>query len=145
MKPTRTRDLVLALGITLVVAYLVLALLWYSLPAALPRSAPLSLLLVGVAVLQLASHTRRRLQGRPGSRPIVPLTVARLAALGRSSSMTGAVTLGAWGALLAWTLPRLGAPPVAGADAITAGLGLLASMLLLVGGLLLERVCRVQR
>ncbi len=143
MRPTRALDLLVIAVLGLAAVYGLLVLAYYSLPTALPRTAPLSLLLVGVAEVQLALTTRRRVLGRPRSRPILPLAVARLAALGKASSATAALTLGAWGAVLGYTLPRASAPPVAGADAITAGLGLLAGVVLLVGGLLLERACRV--
>lgn len=143
MRPTRVRDLLILGALALAVGYGVLVVAYYSLSSALPRSAPLSVLLVGVVELQVAVTTRRRVLGRPRSRPILPLTVARLAALGKASSATAALTFGAWIAVLAYTLPRLGAPAVAGADAITAGLGIGAGTVLLAGGLLLERACRV--
>lgn len=145
MNPTRARDLVVTAVVVLGLVYLVLTAAYYSLPTALPRTAPLSVLLVAVAELQLAASTRRRVLGRPRSRPIMPLTVARTAALAKASSATAALIVGAWLAVLAYTVPRIGAPPVAGADAITAGLGIGAGVVLLAGGLLLERACRVPR
>ncbi|MCK9897067.1 DUF3180 domain-containing protein [Frankia sp. AgB32] len=144
MKPTRARDLVLvAVGFG-VLAYVLLWWSYRSIPS-LPRTAPLSVLVIGAIELQVAGMTRRRLEGRPGTRPIMPLTVARLAALAKASSATAAALAGGWAGTLGYTLPRTDEFPTAGSDALTAGLGLAAAVVLLAGGLLLERVCRVRR
>jgi hypothetical protein len=119
---------------------------WYyrSLPE-LPRSGPLSVFVIGLIELQTASITRRRLAGRPGTRPILPITVARLAALAKASSLVGAALAGGWAALLGYTAPRSDEFGTAGADAITAGLGMGAAVVLVAGALTLERVCRIQK
>ena len=57
----------------------------------------------------------------------------------------GSAVLGFWAGVLATTLPRGEDPPVAGADSITAGLGLGSAVVLLVGAVLLERACRIRR
>jgi hypothetical protein len=127
-----------------VFGYLLLWWAYRSIPT-LPRTAPLSVVLIGIIELQVAGQTRRRLEGRPGTRPILPLTVARLAALAKASSTTGAALAGVWAGVLGYTIPRTDEFPTAGSDAITAGLGLAAAAVLLVGGLVLERVCRVRK
>ncbi|KLL10499.1 MULTISPECIES: DUF3180 domain-containing protein [Protofrankia] len=144
MRPTRARELVAAAVVVGVLAYVLLAFTYRDLPR-FPRTAPLSLLIVGLAEAQTAAITRRRLQGRPGTRPILPLTVARLAALAKASSLAGAALMGAWAALLGYALPRLDEFGTADTDAVTAGLGVAAALVLLVSGLLLERVCRVPK
>ncbi|ABW09637.1 conserved hypothetical protein [Parafrankia sp. EAN1pec] len=143
MRPTHIRDL---LAIAVAVGAVVYALLWWSyqsLPQ-LPATASVSVLLVGLIELQTASLTRRRLAGRPGTRPILPLTVARLAALAKATSVVAAVLAGGWTALLAYTAPRTDEFGTAGGDALAAGLGLSATVVLLAGGLVLERVCRIR-
>jgi hypothetical protein len=145
VKPTSLRLLFAAALLTLVVVYGLMAAFYLRLPNALPRTAPLSVLFVGLLEVVTTVSVRARLAGRPGTRPILPLTVARLAALARASSLVGAVVFGLWAGVLANTLPRGSDPPVAGADSITAGLGLGAAVVLLVGGLLLESACRVRR
>ncbi|HMA47738.1 MAG TPA: DUF3180 domain-containing protein [Frankiaceae bacterium] len=142
MTPTRARTLAAAAVSAGVLVYLPLRLVYDDIPR-LPRTAPLSLLLVGLVEAQAAVLTRARLARRPGTRPILPLTVARLAALAKASSLAGAVLAGAWAAVLAYTVPRADEIGVAGADAITAGLGLGAAVVLVAAALLLERVCRV--
>lgn len=142
MRPTRTRALAVVAVAVGVLVYLVLRLVYGDIPR-FPRTAPLSLLLVGLVEAQAAAVTRARLAGRPGTRPILPIMVARLAALAKASSLAGAVLAGAWAAVLAYTAPRADEIGVAGADAITAGLGLGAAGVLVAAALLLERVCRV--
>lgn len=142
MTPTRARTLAAAAVSAGVLVYLLLRLVYDDIPR-LPRTAPLSLLLVGLVEAQAAVLTRARLARRPGTRPILPITVARLAALAKASSLAGAVLAGAWAAVLGYTVPRADEIGVAGADAITAGLGLGAAVVLVAAALLLERVCRV--
>ncbi|MGZ4618167.1 MAG: DUF3180 domain-containing protein [Frankiaceae bacterium] len=144
MKPTRARDLVAAALICGVFFYLVLTRVYLDLPT-LPRTAPLSVLLIGLGELQLAALVRNRLEGRPGTRPISPIVVARFAALAKASSLAGAAIAGCWAGVLVYTVPRAGELSAAGADAITAGLGLVAALILVTGALLLERVCRARR
>jgi hypothetical protein len=145
MTPTRARTLLVAALLAGLVTFAVLAAVYLRLPDALPRSAPLSVAFAGLLEIATAMSVRARLSRRPGARPIAPLTVARLAVLGKASSLIGAVVLGFWAGVLATTLPRGSDPPVAGADSITAGLGLASAVVLLVGAILLERACRIRR
>lgn len=144
MSPTTWRVLLGAGAAGFVVAFALLSAVYLRLADPLPRSAPLSLLVAGLLEVLVALSVRARLSRRPGARPIAPLTVARLAALARASSLVGAVVLGVWAGVLATTLPRGSDPPVAGTDSVTAGLGLGSAVVLLVGALLLERMCRIR-
>ena len=144
MRPTRIRDLIAVAVVIGVAAYLFVWWQYRSLPQ-VPLTASVSVFLVGLIELQTASLTRQRLAGRPGTKPIMPITVARLAALAKASSVVAATLLGAWTALLVYTAPRTDEFGTAGRDALAAGLGLGAAMVLLAGGLLLERVCRVPK
>lgn len=144
MRPTTWRVLLAAGLAGFVVAFALLSAVYLRLSDPLPRSAPLSLLVAGLLEVLVALSVRARLGRRPGARPIAPLTVARLAALARASSLVGAVVFGLWAGVLATTLPRGSDPPVAGADSITAGLGLGSAVVLLAGALLLERMCRIR-
>ena len=72
----------------------------------------MTLVLLALAELGMAKvvadrlpHRRDR-RGRPRGRPLHPMQVARAAVLAKASSVTGAVLLGAYGGLFAWTLPR---------------------------------------
>lgn len=142
MKPTRVSEL-------LAVAVLVGAGTWVLVRAAygdvpvLPRVADLTVVLLALAVGYTANSTRARLAGRPGTRPILPLTVARYAALAKACSLAGAIVGGAWAGVLAYVVPRVGQRAPA-ADTLTSALGLLAALALVLVSLWLERVCRVK-
>lgn len=148
MTPTRPGLLVaLALGVA-AVAYLVAETAYGSVPA-VPGGAPVPLLLVAGAELALAKVVRDRVlhrpgpDGRPPRRPLHPLQVARLAALAKASSPTGAVLAGAYGGLFAWTAPRADALAAAGGDVLASGLAAVAALVLVAAALVLERACRV--
>jgi hypothetical protein len=143
MRPTRARELVIAAVAAGVLAYLLLVWTYRSLPQ-LPRTGPLSVFIVALLEVQTASITRRRLAGRTDTRPITALTVARLAALAKASSLTAAAMAGGWAALLGYTASRTDEFGTAGGDLVTAGLGLGSALSLIAAALLLERVCRVR-
>jgi len=94
---------------------------------------------------ELGRGVRARLAGRVGSKAIMPIAVARFAALARASSLAGALVTGAWVGVIAYTAPRGDQPAVAGADTITAGLGIGSGVLLIAAALWLEQGCRQQR
>jgi hypothetical protein len=114
----------------------------------LPVYAPVTLVLLAVTELGMAkvvadrlAHRRDR-RGRPRGRPLHPTQVARAAVLAKASSTTGALLLGAYGGLFAWTLPRRAELALAGSDAVVSGLTALAALALVVAALVLERACR---
>ena len=115
---------------------------WYGSIPPVPPTAAFTLFGLAVAELFLAPSVRARLEGRPRTKPILPLTVARTAALAKASSTLGALAAGCWVGVLAYAGFRLELP-YARRDAVRAALGLAASLLLVVAALRLERVCRV--
>ena len=149
MTPTRPGVLVqLVLGFALLV-YVLAAVAYSELPR-LPVYAPVSMVLLTLAELAMARVVRDRLSRRhllragvpsPG-RPLDPIQVARAAVLAKASSTGGAVLLGCYAGLLAWTLPRAGRVEAVGQDALVAGLSALASAALVAAALALERACR---
>ncbi|HLZ38999.1 MAG TPA: DUF3180 domain-containing protein [Mycobacteriales bacterium] len=141
MRPTRLSALVVAAVAAGVPAYALLRLRYEDLPA-FPRLAPAALLLLGLAEGYQATSVRARLRGK--GRPIPPLIVARLAALAKASSLTGALFVGVYAALLGLTVPDLDKPAFRG-DAVTGALGVVAAVVLVVLALALERACRVPR
>jgi hypothetical protein len=145
--PTRPGVLVqLVLGFAVLV-YVLAALAYSSLPR-LPGFAPVSIVLLTIAELGIARVVRDRLALRrragtaPVGRRLDPMQVARAAVLAKASSAGGAVLLGCYAGLLAWTLPRAGRIAVAEQDALVAGLSALASAGLVAAALSLERACR---
>lgn len=147
MTPTRGRTLAVVAICCGAAFYLLLQLVYADLPP-LPWTAAPTLLLL--AVVEAASGRSVRLRLRAGQarerdggrRPIPPITVARLAALAKASSLAAAIFGGlAVGALvyLAGSLDK--ASPRA--DAFAAGATLGASILLAAAALYLEFGCRV--
>jgi Protein of unknown function (DUF3180) len=143
VNPTRPRALVIAGAFGLVVSYILMRSYYLSsLGSALPRTPVLSVAVVALVEAELGRGTRARLNGRPGTKPIMPITVARFAALARASSIAAAVVAGAWAGVLLYTAPRGNQPTVAGADTITASLGIASGVALLAAALWLEQGCR---
>ena len=147
MRPTRPGPVLALVAGFAVLLYLLAETAYGSLPP-LPGYAPVTLALLAVTELGMAkvvadrlAHRRDR-RGRPRGRPLHPMQVARAAVLAKASSTTGAVLLGAYGGLLAWTLPRRDELAAARDDALVAGLSALAALVLVVAALVLERACR---
>ena len=144
MKPTRLGEL---LAIFIVVAIGVGAIAWsaYERLPRLQTSAPISLLLIAAFVGFTARATRVRLDGLPGTKPIMPLLVARYAALAKASSLAGAIAAGIYAGVLGYAVTHQDNFRYAGTDAVLGALGLAAAGLLVVAALLLERTCLVRR
>lgn len=147
MTPTRPRTLLALVLAFALLSYLVAVLAYGSLPL-LPRYAPVSIVLLALVELTMAKVVRDRVthrldaNGRPKGRPLHPMQIARAAVLAKASSAGGAILLGGYGGLLAWTLPRRDEIAATGDDAVVAGISTVASLLLVVAALLLERACR---
>jgi hypothetical protein len=142
MTPTRPRTLLLVALVTGLVTYVLFRWRYSSLPP-VPVTAAVSTAGLAVAELFLAPGTRARLQGRPGTKPIMPIAVARIAALAKASSALGAVMTGVWVGIGAYVLPRWDLAPTPRRDTIRALVGLGSALLLVVAALRLENVCRV--
>ena len=159
MSPVRRRDLaVLALGLA-VSAWLLVSSFYGELPALdwwLP--APLAVLAVAEALGARTVRTRlaavreaRSSRGTGGRtapatgqvRPLEPMLVARLAVLAQASAWVGAGFAGVWGGVLAHVGPALGRLQAAGADTVTAVIGIACAAGLVAASLALESACRV--
>lgn len=146
MTPTRIRTL---LGIAGVLAVLTWAGLRIGirdgsitrLPS-LPWSLPAAIALVAAGVLAAAFGLRGRLTGRRGAKPVDPLHAARMAVLAKACSHGGAVLAGVYAGLAGWVLPDL-APSARRVQFVMAVFSAAASVLLVVAGLVLERICRL--
>lgn len=143
MRPTRLREL-LALVSAAAAASWVLARLVYGELPPLPRYAAATLFVLAVAIGFTAASVRARLQGRPGTRPILPMAVARHAVLGKACAGAGGLFTGLWAGWLLFTGQRL-EERAAAADALTSLLGVAAALALTGAALWLEQVCRVPR
>jgi uncharacterized protein DUF3180 len=140
VRPTRPWLLVVTAGMAGLVSYLLTSNYYADVESSPPRLAPLLILLIALAEAYTASMTRARLAGRPGTRPVNPLVVARLAALAKASSLVGALAFGAYAGFLGYVAQL--STPVASTDTRTAALGTGCSLGLVAAALLLERACR---
>jgi len=109
----------------------------------LPTLAPASLGLIALAEGVLAIGTRNRLLGRPGTRPVEPILVARYAALAKASSIVGALAIGAYAGILGYVLPLRDAPQPRD-DGLVSVFGIAAGLAVVIAAYSLERVCRVK-
>lgn len=141
MRSTRLTVLA-AVAVAAGIAAYALARIGYGDLPPLPRYAPLTLVLLAAAEFATGSSIRARLAGRPRTRPIVPIAVARTAALAKASSVAGAFFTGGYGGLLVYTLGESDRLAAAQADAVTSFLGVLAALGLTAAALYLERGCR---
>lgn len=145
MTPTRLPNL---LGLAALLAVIVYVLAESVYTAALPALTPVPIGLLAVTELVMAKLVRDRIRRRPGRssarapRPLHPMQIARAAVLAQASSAGGAMVLGGYVGLLAWTLPRRSELITAGQATTVAIVAALASLALVVAALLLERACR---
>ncbi|HVU72067.1 MAG TPA: DUF3180 domain-containing protein [Mycobacteriales bacterium] len=142
LRPTRPLDLLGGLLLGAGVAGIVRLVRGDAALTDLPSSVAVTIGLLGLAEVVAAASVRARREGRPRTRPIMPMTVARTAALARASSLTGAVLAGVWAVVLADRLSRVADVDAAQHDAIVAGAGVATALLLVVAALRLEGVCR---
>lgn len=142
MTPTRPGTLLALVAGFAVLGYLLAATAYGALPS-LTLLAAATVAVLAVVEAGMATVVRDRLlRRRTTGRPLHPLQVARAAVLAKASSTGGAVLLGTYAGLLAWTLPRRDGLLGAGRDATVAGLSCAASLALVLAALLLERACR---
>jgi hypothetical protein len=154
MTPLRRRDLVV-LAAGLAVAVWLLVRTWYGelpgfdwwLPAPLAVLAVAEAVAARVLTVRLGALREARSGRGPVAarsvRPVEPMLVARLAVLAQASAYVGAVFTGVWLGLLAHVGPAVGRLQDAGNDSVTAIIGIVVSIALVVAALWLESACRV--
>ena len=144
MTPTRTRLLVaiavLAAAVGWAAAYLSDALSGRYFTV--PWLAPVTLLLLGLALLWWARGIRARIARKPGTKPLPPLVAARTAALAMAASRVGAGFVGLYAGVGIALLPDVAIDSVR-ASALAAGGSVLGALLVVGAALWLERGCRL--
>ncbi|MBB5956685.1 hypothetical protein FHS29_003271 [Saccharothrix tamanrassetensis] len=144
MRFTKPRDLLAAGLIAGLLAHLLLRLAYDTLPP-LPTFAGFTLLVIAVVDLVLAFSLRARIQRRPGTAPVQPLTAARAVALAKASSLLGAIMAGAWAGVLIYVLPVRGEFEAADHDLGSAIVGVVCAVALIGAALWLEHCCRTPK
>ncbi|WP_433801608.1 DUF3180 domain-containing protein [Actinomycetospora sp. CA-084318] len=120
---------------------LALGLLYGSIPP-LPAPAGLTFLVLGLVEAGIAVVLYRRIQRRPGARPVDALAAARAVALAKASALAGALVGGAWCGVLAHVLPRRAEVAAAASDTTAAIVGIVGAAVLVGAALALEWCCR---
>ena len=140
MKPTKIRTLALVAVVCALLSWLLLRLVYASLPP-LPWTGVPALLLLAIGEAVSGRNVRARLRGAGGTK-IAPIAVARMAALAKASSLAAALIGGLALGFLVYVLGSLDKPSFR-TDAITAGVTLGSAMALMAAALYLEQGCRV--
>ncbi|HTI19759.1 MAG TPA: DUF3180 domain-containing protein [Kutzneria sp.] len=141
MKFTRFRDLVAVALVAGLLTAIVLRLVYAELPT-LPRLAGVTFGVLAIVEAILAWQLRNRIAGKPGARPVQPLTAARAVALAKASSLVGALMSGVWIGVLLTVLPLAVLSSAAADDRTTSLVGLLGSAALVAAALWLEHCCK---
>jgi len=141
VKPTRLPVLFAIAVVAAGAAYLLTSNYYSSIPP-LPLAAPIFLFVLAAAEGYTAATTAARRAGRPGTQPIHPITVARIAALAKATSPIGAFAIGAYAGFLGY-VARIDSNQ-ATSDLRVAAVGVAAGVALTAAALAMERVCRVK-
>jgi hypothetical protein len=138
MRRTTVGDLAVPFLIIGATVYVVLRLSYGSIPP-LQIYVPIPLAMLAVAELIAARRVRAAVRHDPNARPMAAIVIARCVALGKASALVAAGVAGAAGALLARVIPDAGTVRAASSDLRVGVFLLVAAVLLLIAGLLLER------
>jgi hypothetical protein len=140
--PTRPATLVVATMAAAAVAWLMISNFYGDIPR-LPWLPAVFIAALALLEAIAAVTTKARIDHRPGTAPVEPLVVARLAVLARASSLTAALFFGFYGGLLGWLLTQRSRLAAAADDVVPAAVGTAASAVLIAAALWLEWSCRV--
>jgi hypothetical protein len=140
MKPTRPRTLAGIAIACAVVAWLIVRATFTSLPPLPWTSAP-ALLLLAIAEGMSGRNLRARILGRPGTKPIAAIAVARMAALAKASSAAATAVGGFAAGFFAYVGGSLDKAVPRG-DAFAAGAIFASAIILAWAALYLEHCCR---
>jgi hypothetical protein len=138
MKRTTIGELVGIIAVVGAAAYALLLRYYDSLP---PLSYPVAVPVAGLAAVELLTARRVHLAVThdPDARPMEAIVIARCVALGQASALVAAAMVGALIAVLVKVIPDYSNFPAARNDLQTGLVIVVASVLLLAAGLLLER------
>jgi len=138
MRRTRWTDLLAPFFVAGITTYALLKFSYHGY-LQLKYLVPAPLAALAVAEFVAARRVRAAVRHDPDAKPMAALVIARCVALGKASSVVGAAVAGFAAGLLARLLPDAGMVTVARHDATVSGLLLGAALLLIAGGLVLER------
>ncbi|MFD1539076.1 DUF3180 domain-containing protein [Nonomuraea guangzhouensis] len=143
MRPTRPGPLVGIIVIVALVSWMVVREFYADLPI-VPWTAIPTVLLLAVGEAYSGWVTKARIDHKPDTKPVEPLAVARLAALGKASAYVGAVFAGFFGGFALHTV-QLFTRETPRAEFFIAAGSLLAFVVLICAALFLEHACRIPK
>jgi hypothetical protein len=143
LKPTRPGPLVGIIVVVALISWIVVRLFYTDLPI-LPWTAIPTVLLLAVGEAYSAWATKARIDRKPGTKPVEPLAVARLAALAKASAYAGALFAGVFGGFVLHTVQLLTKETPRLEFFISAG-SFLAFVVLIGAALFLEHACRIPK
>jgi Protein of unknown function (DUF3180) len=144
MRPTRRRDLTVAVCCVAVIGYLLVTLLYRWFP---PITLWTGASLAAVAGLETAWGRQVRTKisdGEIGDGPgrLHPLAVARSLLVAKASAWLGALMLGWWAAVLVYLLPRRSTMRVAAEDTAGTAVAAASALALIIAALWLQHCCK---
>jgi hypothetical protein len=140
MQPTKPWSLAITAIACAAIAWAV-ALVSFASLAPLPWTAVPALVLLAAGELAFARSLRTRMSGRPGVKPVDPMSVPRVVALAKASSAAAAGIGGLAAGFCIYTLAALD-KPVYRHDALVTAFTAAGAIALLAAALYLERCCR---
>ncbi|WP_242907897.1 DUF3180 domain-containing protein [Actinomadura terrae] len=143
MRPSRPLFLIALVVVIGVTTWAVLRSAYVSLPP-LPWTAVPTLLLLALGEGFTGVNVLRRIRRKPGTKPVEPLVVARMAALGKASAHAAAVLAGVF-AGFAGSLADSLDKPTPRHDFFVSGGTFLAAAVLAGAAFFLEYACRVPK
>jgi hypothetical protein len=131
-------DLLVPFVVIAVTAYVLLRASYSAFPP-LSYFVPVPLAALAVVEFVAAARVRAAVRHDPDAKAMPAIAIARCVALGKASSLVGSGVVGAAVALLARVVPEAGTVRAAANDGRVGALLLVASGLVVVAGVLLER------
>lgn len=143
MRPTRPGALAGLIVVSALLTWVLVRQFYSDLPI-VPWTAMPTVLLLAVGEGYSAWMTRARIARRPGTKPVEPLAVARLAALAKASAYGGALFAGIFAGFALHTVSLLDRETPRAEFFVTGG-SFLACVALVAAALFLENACRVPK
>jgi hypothetical protein len=143
LRPTNPGRLAAVIVIVALVAWAVVKQLYSELPI-MPWTAIPTVLLLAVGEAYSAWVTKARIARKPGTKPVEPLAVARLAALAKASAYAGAVFGGLFAGFAIYMVQIFDRETPRSEFFVAAG-SFVAFIVLICAALYLEHACRIPK
>ncbi|NUR86351.1 MAG: DUF3180 domain-containing protein [Nonomuraea sp.] len=143
MRPTKPGVLVGIVIVVALVTWVIVKQVYSELPV-LPWTAMPTVALLAVGEFYSGWMTKARIARKPDTKPVEPLAVARLAALGKASAYAGAVFGGIFAGFAIFDVQLFSREVPRGEFFVAVG-SFLAFVILICAALYLEHACRIPK